>query len=194
MSTLKKWFSHERTMRWLDRIVKNEIALPVGAALFAFVLWRGWWEWVEPLLTLVILPVAAATWYEHWRAKHRRYAPTAADRGRGVIVSVDVNTDTAESVRAHFGREADVYVRAETELGKKFLEPEDVSRLARLTARKCAPYRDRTIFLVLAGPAGLCFQIGQLLAAHKFDVVPLSWARNHYQELPRLGVDDIGAD
>lgn len=193
MSTLKRWFAHERTMRWLDRVVRNEVALPVGAALFALVLWLEWWEWVEPLLTLVVVPVAAATWYEHWRAKHARYAPAAADRGRAAIVSVDVNTDTAQSVLVHFGREADVYVRSQTELGKKFLEPADVTRLARIVAQKCAPFRNRTIFLVLAGPSGLCFQIGQLLAAHKFDIVPLSWARDHYQELPRLGVDDIGA-
>src|SRR3989339_1664818 len=49
------------------------------------------------------------------------------------------------------------------------LSPEDCTALAKVVAARCAPYRNVTIKLVLAGPAGLCFQIGQLLAAHKFD-------------------------
>ncbi|GEM_PF-3980602 len=193
MSAFERVFGTERFLRIADKVVRNEMALLVGVISFFLVRRFGLWDALDPFLNLVVIPFGLATWYEAWRAKHARYAASSVDRDRAAIVSVDVNTDTAASVMAHFGREADVYVRSATEMGKTFLKPEDVTELAKIVFRKCAPFRNRTIYLVLAGPAGLCFQVGQLLAAHKFDVVPLSWARDKYQELPRLGIDDIGA-
>lgn len=188
---LEKFFSSQSTLRVLDKFLRNEYALLAGAGLFLLVQRQGWWEWVEPLLTLVVLPVALATWYEHWRARRRRYS--TAEVGQSVIVAVEVNNDTAASITAHFGKPADVFVRAKEEFGgRAFLGPEECTQLAKIVFQRCLPYRNQTIHLVLAGPAGLCFQVGQLLAAHKFDVVPLSWARDHYQAMPRLGTEDIG--
>ena len=191
MERLGRFFKKQSTLRVLDKVIKNEFALIAGVALFTLVLVMGWWDWVEPLVVLVVLPTAGATWYEHMRARHRRYS--IEEVGEFVIVAVEVNNDTAAAIAAHFdGREADVRVSSKELFGDGFIRPEQCTEMAKTVLRKCAPYRNQTIYLVLAGPAGLCFQTGQLLAAHKFDVVPLSWARDHYQELPRLGIDDMG--
>ena len=190
-SKFKSLLTRQSTLKVLDRLVKNEYALVAGLLLFALAYWLGWWDWIEPFLTLVVLPVAGATWFESWRARNRRYS--TAEVGRCVIVAVEVNADTAASVQDHFHAPADLTIRSKEELGgKTMLSPEDCTALAKIVAQRCYPYRNVTIKLVLAGPAGLCFQVGQLLAAHKFDIVPLSWARDHYQELSRLGTEDIG--
>jgi hypothetical protein len=136
------------------------------------------------------VPVAGATWFKRWRARHRRYATDEVKEA--VIIAVEVNNDTSASILAHFGRAADVTISSKELFGGAFLTKEQIPKMAKAVLRACAPYRNVTIKLVLAGPAGLCFQVGQLLAAHKFDVEPLSWARNEYQVLPRMGIDDMG--
>ena len=112
---LEAALTRQSTLSVLDRVVTNEYALVAGLVLFFLAIWLGWWEWLEPFLTLVVLPVAGATWFEHWRAKHRRYS--TAEVGDFVIVAVEVNADPAASVQAHFGRSADVVVRSKEELG-----------------------------------------------------------------------------
>ena len=189
MSKLK-FLENERTLSLLDKIVTNEAALAIGIMMFVMVQMTGWWGWLDPLLNLVVIPFAVATAYEYWRAKPRRYS--VATNGESVIVALSVNQDVSASVQRHFGRVADIIISAEQEVGTKFLSPDQVHDLAKKLAARCLPHRDKVIYLVLAGPAGLCFQVGQLLAAHKFRIVPLSWASDRYQEIPIMGIEDIG--
>ncbi len=191
---LEKLFKDPRVLRVADKVIRNEVALILGVCLFYFIRREGWWDWLEPFLTIVVLPTGLATWYQSWRARQARYAPPSVYGDSNAIVVVEVVGDCAASVDAHFGgRKPDVFIRAREEFGGKvYLEPEDMTALVKKAYSACLPFRNRTICLVVAAPAGACFQLGQLLAAHKFDIVVLSWARDKYQVLPRLGIDDIG--
>lgn len=190
MRMIENFFQRENTLTFLDKIVRNEVAVVAGFILFGAALQFGWWEWLEPLITLVGIPFAGASFYEYWRRKTRRYAPS--NQTEKVIVAVSVNQDVGASILKHFGRQADVLIDSRKEMGgAKFLSPDQCHELAKIVLSQCLPHRDKIIYLVLAGPAGLCFQIGQLLGAHKFRIVPLSWAGDQYQEIPMMGIDDM---
>lgn len=187
-----EWLQRDGTLKVLDRLVTERNTLLAGIFLFLADRFTAGkvWALIDPLVGLVALPLAGAALFEYWRAKTRRYA--VSDDTEKVIIAVSVNQDVSASVQKHFGRTADVLISAAQEVGAKFLSPGQMHELANKLAAACLPHRDKVIYLVLAGPPGLGFQVGQLLGAHKFRVVPLYWAGTAYQELPMMGVEDIG--
>lgn len=184
-----EFFARESTLKVLDRVVSEPAALAVGLGLFASIRWLDWWGWVEPFLTLVGLPLAAATYYEYWRAKNRRY--NLVGEGEAVIVTVCVNQPVAASIQNKYGRPPDVFISTEQRLGQLFMSTEQMRDMAIHVARECLRFQHREIILVVAVPQAMAFQIGQLLGCHKFRIKVLNFAAGQFSELPIMRIDDM---
>jgi hypothetical protein len=186
---IKNWLESEQTLTFFDKVITNEAALVVGTAFFFAVQYLGWWDWIEPLLSLVVLPTAAASWYEYWRAKTRRYTTVAP--GQEVIIAVCVKQAVGESIQEKFGRPPDVFISTEKELGHVTLSTQEMSDMAKRVAKECLRFQHREIVLLCACPAAMAAQIGALVGVHKFKIRHLNFGPGQFNELPILTVDDM---
>lgn len=141
------------------------------------------WTVFEPLLWLVGIVSAALYWFKVTHAKRKRYANRG---GRNFVIALQVGRPVSEAVKSHFG-ELDCLVDIQALLGKCVLETSrDYKVLAGEIYRAMASNQNCPIKLVLSGPVGLSFLIGQLVGLAKFDVEIYQFdpVTKGYQALP----------
>jgi hypothetical protein len=125
------------------------------------------WSIIEPLMWLVGVISAAIYWLRVKHAKRKKYANKG---GSDFVIALQVGRPVSEAVKAHFG-ELDCLIDVEAVLGKSVLEfDKDYKTLAGELYRAMAANQNCPIKLVLSGPVGLSFLIGQLVGLAKFDV------------------------
>lgn len=145
------------------------------------------WGLIEPLVGLSTLAAAGATWLRIRREKSRRI------NGKGggeAIVALQIGRPIAQAVAEHFGRPADELI-----VFDRALESDrDYRELAMAVYAAMCKHQSKRVHLVLSGPVGLNFLVGQLVGLHHFNVrvyqfdpkggyIPLpqpdrSWLRN----------------
>lgn len=139
--------------------------------MIAFITWvrealSSFWGVAEPVIGISTLVVAARLWLL-LRVKRMKKASTA---GKAVI-ALQVGRPVTEAVKAQFGQ-LDILVDVEVVLGKPTLETEsDYKKVASSVYSAIAANQGKEIKLVLSGPVGLQFLIGQLVGLHHFNVV-----------------------
>lgn len=141
------------------------------------------WTVMEPALWVVGLVSASIYWFKVTHAKRKRYD----NRGeRNFVIALQVGRPVSEAVKSHFG-ELDYLVDIQAVLGKCVLETErDYKTLSGELYRSMASNQNCPIKLVLSGPVGLSFLIGQLVGLAKFDVEIYQFdpVTKGYQALP----------
>lgn len=141
------------------------------------------WNVAEPSIWLIGAISALIYWGKVRRAKNRRYSNKG---GKDFILALQVGRPVSEAVKAHFG-ELDCLVDITSVLGKCQLETEgDYRKLAQEIYRAMAQNQNCPIKLVLSGPVGLSFLVGQLVGLAKFDVTVYQFdpGTKGYQALP----------
>lgn len=125
------------------------------------------WAIIEPLMWFVGLLSAGFYWLRVRRARKKKYANRG---GKNFIIALQIGRPVSEAVKAHFG-ELDCLIDIKAVLGKCVLEAErDYETLAKEIYRAMAVNQNCPIKLVLSGPIGLAFLVGQLVGLAKFDV------------------------
>ncbi len=148
----------------------------------------GLWNILEPMVGIATLAVAGYAWFQLQVAKKKKYANQGGD---DFVIALQVGRPIAEAVKAHFG-ELDALIEVQAVLGKPVLETnEDYRRLASEVYKAMAQNQNCKIKLVLSGPVGLSFLIGQLVGLHHFDVEVFQYdpTSKGYQALPVPGRD-----
>lgn len=141
------------------------------------------WAVIEPLMWLIGVVSAAIYWLRVRHARRQKYANYG---GKDFIIALQVGRPVSEAVKAHFG-ELDCLVDIQVLLGKGTLETgRDYKVVARELYRAMAANQNCRIQLVLSGPVGLAFLIGQLVGIAKFDVIVHQFdpTSKGYQALP----------
>lgn len=141
------------------------------------------WGYIEPLVWLFGAIAGLVYWIRVRVARRRRYANRG---GEQFVLALQVGRPVAEAVKAFFG-ELDVLVTVETVTGKSVLETDrDYRLVASELYRAMAANQNRPIKLVLSGPVGLSFLVGQLVGLAKFDVEVFQFdpVTKGYQPLP----------
>lgn len=125
------------------------------------------WAIIEPLMWLVGAVSAVIYWLRVRRARRQKYANCG---GKDFVIALQIGRPVSEAVKAHFG-ELDCLIDIQALLGKSVLENDrDYKVLAREIYRAMAANQNCRIQLVLSGPVGLSFLVGQLVGLAKFDV------------------------
>jgi hypothetical protein len=144
------------------------------------------WQYIEPLAWLVGLISALIYWSRVKLSRRKRYKNRG---GKNFVVALQVGQvgrPVSEAVKDHFG-ELDCLVSIEAVLGKSQLETNrDYRLIAKELYRAMAVNQNCPIKLVLSGPIGLSFLIGQLVGLAKFDVEVYQFdpVNKGYQPLP----------
>lgn len=121
------------------------------------------WGLIEPLVGMATMAAAGATWLRIRREKSRRI------NGKGggeAIVALQIGRPIAQAVAEHFGRPADELV-----VFDRALESDrDYRELAMAVYAAMCKHQSKRVHLVLSGPVGLNFLVGQLVGLHHFHV------------------------
>ena len=91
-----------------------------------------------------------------------------------------------EAAKRHFG-ELDVLIEVNSILGKDTLEnKQDYKKIVKEVYKALAQNQDAEIHLVISGPVGLNFMLGQVVGLSHFDVVVYQYDQieKGYTELP----------
>jgi len=141
------------------------------------------WAVAEPLVWLLGIISASVYWGRVKLARRRRYANR---EGKQFVIALQVGRPVSEAVKAHFG-ELDCLIDADCLLGKNILESDkDYKKLAKEVYQAMASNQNCLIKLVLSGPVGLAFIIGQMVGFHFFEVEVYQYdiATRSYRALP----------
>ncbi|WP_029523586.1 SAVED domain-containing protein [Persephonella sp. KM09-Lau-8] len=144
------------------------------------------WGYTEPLIgysaAIAGLYYFVVTYYK----KNKKYK-NKSENGR-VYVALQVGRPVSEAVKKFFNTNDLVLVDVEAVLGKTTLETDkDYKKLANAVYRELAKNQDKEIHLVLSGPVGLNFLIGQITGLNHFDVHIYQFdpVSKGYMELPQ---------
>jgi len=141
------------------------------------------WGFIEPLAWLAGIISALIYWGRVKLARRKRYKNRG---GKNFVVALQVGRPVSEAVKIHFG-EIDCLVDVKAVLGKSQLETDrDYRLIAKDLYRAMAANQNCPIKLILSGPIGLSFLIGQLVGLAKFDVEVYQYnpVGNTYRPLP----------
>lgn len=141
------------------------------------------WDIAEPIVGF--LGVIAVLWY--WistlMAKRKRYRNKGSKK---YILALQVGRPVAEAVKKHFG-ELDSLIDVKSILKKDALETDqDYKKITKEVYRALAQNQDSEIHLVVSGPVGLNFLLGQLVGLSHFDVTIYQYdsIEKSYKTLP----------
>lgn len=144
------------------------------------------WDYTEPLIGY--LAVLAAVYYTVTTYLKKRKTYKNKSQNGKVYLALQVGRPVGEAVKRFFHTEDLTLVDVEAVLGKTTLENDkDYKKLANAVYKELAKNQDKEIHLVLSGPVGLNFLIGQIAGLNHFDLHlyqfdPIS---KGYMELPQ---------
>lgn len=144
------------------------------------------WGYTEPLIGYSA--VIAAIYYSitTYLKKRKKYK-NKSENGK-TYIALQVGRPIAEATKKFFNTEDLILVDVEAVLGKTTLENDkDYKKLANTIYRELAKNQDKEIHLVLSGPVGLNFLIGQITGLNHFDVHIYQFdpVSKGYMELPQ---------
>lgn len=157
----------------------------------------GYWNYLEPVIAFLTLAFAGWAW---WQTRRVELAKFKKSKGRH-IVAVEIGRPVSEAIKNHFGDPDDsqnpyefTVIEVESLLGKTKLEHgEDYRRTARRVYREIARNQHKEIHLVLSGPVGLSFIIGQMVGLHHFNITVYQFdPETGYISLPKPQRDWLG--
>ena len=114
---------------------------------------------------------------------------SGADINKGskkFIVALQIGRPGAEAAKRHFG-ELDDLIDVNSVLGKDSLENKnDYKKIVKEVYKALAQNQNAEIHLVISGPVGLNFLLGQVIGLSHFDVVIYQYdqIKKGYTELP----------
>lgn len=173
-----------RTKKMLDMVLNTRTLMILGVALGLVIAAFGWWDWVEPTTGIATMALAGAAWWNTKKARGAYYDVTDNGDDRW-IVALEVGRPISEAVKESFGH-LDVLVRVQDVIGSSvLLTDEHYERVARVVYSACARSQNRPIDLIVSGPNGLVFIIGQMLGLDRFKVQVWQYYNGDYQRVPR---------
>ncbi len=144
------------------------------------------WGITEPLIGYSAVIIGLYYTITTYLKKKKKYK-NKSENGR-VYVALQVGRPVSEAVKKFFNTNDLVLVDVEAVLGKTTLETDkDYKKLAKAVYRELAKNQDKEIHLVLSGPVGLNFLIGQIAGLNHFDLHLYQFdpVNKGYMELPQ---------
>ncbi len=141
------------------------------------------WDIVEPIVGFLGIIIIVWYWISTKIAKRKKYINKGSKR---FIVALQIGRPVAEAARRHFG-ELDVLIDVNNVLGKDTLENKnDYKKIVKEVYKVLAQNQNAEIHLVISGPVGLNFILGQVVGLSHFDVVIYQYdqIKKGYVELP----------
>lgn len=125
------------------------------------------WDVTEPIVGFLGIIIVLWYWISTAFAKRKKYLNKGSKK---FVIALQVGRPVAEAVKKHFG-ELDVLIEVKSILGKDTLENDsDYKRITKEIYKALAQNQNAEIHLVVSGPVGLNFLIGQLVGMSHFDV------------------------
>ena len=141
------------------------------------------WDITEPIVGFLGIIIVLWYWISTALAKRKKYLNKGSKK---FIIALQVGRPVAEAVKKHFG-ELDTLIEVKSILGKDTLESDnDYKKITREIYKALAQNQNAEIHLVVSGPVGLNFLIGQLVGLSHFDVTVYQYdaISKSYMSLP----------
>lgn len=141
------------------------------------------WDITEPIVGFLGIIIILWYWISTKIAKRKKYKNKGSKK---FIVALQVGRPVAEATKRHFG-ELDALIDVNSVLGKDTLENKnDYQKIVKEVYKALAQNQDSEIHLVISGPVGLNFILGQTVGLSHFDVVIYQYdqIKKGYIELP----------
>jgi hypothetical protein len=142
------------------------------------------WDIAEPIAGFTGIFAILWYWVSTYVAKHKKYKNKGSKK---FIIALQVGRPVSEAVKNYFG-ELDVLIDIEAVLGKKSLEhSKDYKKISNEVYKAMAQNQNAEIHLVVSGPVGLNFIIGQIVGLSHFDVIIYQYdsIKKEYIRLPQ---------
>lgn len=141
------------------------------------------WDIAEPIVGFSAVGIAIWYWASTKVAKRKKYLNKNSKK---FIIAVQVGRPVAEAVKKQFG-ELDALINVNSLLGKDTLENDkDYKIVSKEVYKALAQNQDSEIHIVVSGPVGLNFMLGQLVGLSHFDVILYQYdnIKKGYKKLP----------
>lgn len=141
------------------------------------------WDIAEPIVGFSAVGIGLWYWASTIIAKRKKYKNKGSKK---FIIAVQVGRPVSEAVKKHFG-ELDVLINVNSLLGKDTLENDkDYKVVSNEVYKALAQNQNSEIHIVISGPVGLNFMLGQLVGLSHFDVILYQYdnIKKGYKQLP----------
>jgi len=141
------------------------------------------WDVTEPIVGFLGIIIVLWYWISTAFAKRKKYLNKGSKK---FIIALQVGRPVAEAAKKHFG-ELDALIEVKSILGKDTLETDsDYKKITKELYKALAQNQNAEIHLVISGPVGLNFLIGQLVGLSHFDVTIYQYdpIKKGYSKLP----------
>jgi hypothetical protein len=141
------------------------------------------WDITEPIVGFTGIIFVLWYWISTAIAKQKKYLNKGLKK---YVIALQVGRPVSEAVKKHFG-ELDSLIEVKSILGKDTLENDsDYKKITKELYKALAQNQNSEIHLVVSGPVGLSFLIGQLVGLSHFDVTIYQYEafKKKYQKLP----------
>ena len=162
----------------ITNVFRNEPWLPVmlllGTILGISLGSLGYWNLVEPVVQVLTIIFVVWAWIQ---TRKREVAGYQGSREKFVI-ALEVGRPVSEAVKNYFGNPDDrehpydfAVIEVNALLGKSALETDrDYEKMAKAIYSTLARNQNKEIHLILSGPVGMNFIVGQLVGINKFGI------------------------
>lgn len=166
----------------------KRIFIPIGLILGGIIAYFGGWDLLEPVIGLATVSLSIATYLQTQKAKKAAYK----DNGDGKwVVAFQVGRPVAEAVNKQFGQ-LDALINVVDVIGSNtIVSDSDYSKLAKAVYKAAMEGQGKNVHLVMSGPVGLSFLVGQLVGLHHINITVYQFdmASGSYQALPKASRD-----
>jgi len=142
------------------------------------------WDVTEPIVGFMGIFFVMWYWISTKLAKRKKYLNTGSKK---FIIALQIGRPVSEAVKKYFG-ELDALIEIKSILGKDTLENDlDYKKITKELYKALAQNQNHEIHLILSGPVGLNFLIGQLVGLSHFDVTIYQYdgIKKSYKKLPQ---------
>lgn len=176
--------STQKLKKFADFIMNPRNMILIGTMIGLGIAIFGGWDLLEPTIGIATLTFAASAWWQTRKAKESYYEDKTNADGRHVV-ALEVGRPISEAVKDRFGH-LDILIRVQDVIGTTVLTtPEHYEQVARAVYAACARSQNRPIDLIVSGPNGLVFIMGQMLGLDRFRVAVHQYYNGEYQAIPR---------
>lgn len=176
--------SMQKMKKLLDFVMSPRNMLAIGVVVGLAIAIVGGWDLLEPTIGIATLTFAAAAWWQTKKAKDAYYH-VSDNHDDNWVVALEVGRPISEAVKDAFGH-CDALVRVQDVIGTTvLLTDEHYQKVAMAVYSACAQCQNRPIDLIVSGPNGLVFIMGQMLGLDRFRVAVHQYYNGEYQRLPR---------